>query len=168
MTQPVFDTHLHIIDPDFPLVENNGFMPDSFTVQDYQERLNGLGIAGGAVVSGSFQAFDQGYLISALKSFGPSFVGVTQIPADTSDDRIQELHAAGVRAVRFNIARGGSAAMDGLETLARRVHDLVGWHAEFYIDARTIDEELTQRIASLPAASIGQDAPIVCQALGCA
>lgn len=154
MNQRIFDTHLHIIDPDFPLVENNGFMPDSFTVQDYQERVNGLGIAGGAVMSGSFQAFDQGFLISALKVLGPSFVGVTQIPADTSDERIQELHAAGVRAVRFNIARGGSAALDELETLARRVHDLVGWHAELYIDARTIDEELTQLSASLPAASI--------------
>lgn len=95
-------------------------MPGLFTVQDYQERINGLGIAGGAVASGSFQAFDQGYLISALKAFGPSFVGVTQIPADTSDERIQELHAAGVRAVRFNITRGGSAALDELETLARR------------------------------------------------
>lgn len=52
-------------------------MPDPFTVQDYQERIEGLGIAGGAVVSGSFQAFDQGYLISALKVIGPSYVGVT-------------------------------------------------------------------------------------------
>lgn len=154
MTQPVFDTHLHIIDPDYPLVENNGFMPDPFSVQDYQEHIEGLGIAGGAVVSGSFQAFDQGYLISALKVLGPSYVGVTQIPSDTTDERIQELHDARVRAVRFNIARGGSAALDELETLARRVYDLVGWHAELYIDARTIDEDLSQRIASLPAASI--------------
>ena len=154
MTQPVFDTHLHIIDPEYPLVENNGFMPDPFTVEDYQERIAGLGIAGGAVVSGSFQAFDQGYLISALKALGPSYVGVTQIPTDTTDERIEELHDAGVRAVRFNIARGGSAALDELETLSRRVYDLVGWHAELYIDARTIDEDLSQRIASLPAASI--------------
>lgn len=154
MTQPVFDTHLHIIDPEYPLVENNGFMPDPFTVQDYQERIEGLGIAGGAVVSGSFQAFDQGYLISALKVLGPSYVGVTQIPSDTTDERIQELHDARVRAVRFNIARGGSAALDELETLAWRVYDLAGWHSELYIDARTIDEDLSQRIASLPVASI--------------
>lgn len=129
-------------------------MPDPFTAQDYQERIKGLGIAGGAVVSGSFQAFDQGYLISALKVIGPSYVGVTQIPSDTTDERIKELHDARVRAVRFNIARGGSAALDELETLARRVYDLAGWHAELYIDARTIDEDLSQRIASLPAASI--------------
>lgn len=154
MTQRIFDTHLHIIDPAHPLVENNGFMPGPFTVDDYQRRIDGLGIKGGAVVSGSFQAFDQGYLIDALKALGPNYVGVTQVPGDTSDRRILELHEAGVRAVRFNVARGGSANLDDIDRLARRVHDLAGWHAEFYIDARTIDESLSRRIAALPAASI--------------
>lgn len=154
MTQRIFDTHLHIIDPAHPLVENNGFMPGPFTVDDYQRRIDGLGIKGGAVVSGSFQAFDQGYLIDALKALGPNYVGVTQVPEDTSDTRILELHEAGVRAVRFNVARGGSANLDDIDRLARRVHDLAGWHAEFYIDARTIDESLSRRIAALPAASI--------------
>ena len=154
MTQPVFDAHLHIIDPAHPLVENNGYLPDPFTVTDYQQRIDGLGIAGGAVVSGSFQAFDQGYLIDALRALGPTYVGVTQIPADTSDEQIRALHEAGVRAVRFNVARGGSASVDDLDRLARRVHDLAGWHAELYIDARNLDDDLADRIASLPAVSL--------------
>lgn len=154
MAQRLFDTHLHIVDPVHPLVANNGFLPEPFTVADYRRRTEGLGIAGGAVVSGSFQAFDQGYLVDALATLGPGFVGVTQIPGDTPDERILELHGAGVRAVRFNVARGGSADLDDLDRLARRVHDLAGWHAEFYIDARTIDSALSRRIASLPAASI--------------
>ncbi len=58
-----------------------------------------------------------------------------------------------MRAVRFNVARGGSASVDDLDRLARRVHDLVGWHAELYIDGRSLDD-LEDRIASLPAASI--------------
>ncbi|MFZ2510469.1 MAG: amidohydrolase family protein [Gordonia sp. (in: high G+C Gram-positive bacteria)] len=154
MSQPVFDAHLHIIDPAHPLVKNNEFLPDPFTVADYRARIDGLGIAGGAVVSGSFQAFDQGYLLDALRALGPTYVGVTQIPRDTRDHRIRELDAAGVRAVRFNVARGGSAALDDLEHLARRVHDLVDWHAELYLDSRTIDNDLAHRIAALPAASI--------------
>lgn len=154
MHQPVFDSHLHIIDPHFPLVENNGYVPDPFTVSDYQHRVDGLHIFGGAVVAGSFQGFHQEYLISALKQLGSGFVGVAQIPNDTTDTRIVQLHDAGVRALRFNIARGGAAALADLETLARRVYDLVGWHAELYIDARTIDDDLFQRIARLPTASI--------------
>lgn len=152
--QPVFDAHLHIIDPAHPLVENGGYLPEPFTVDDYRTRIHGLGIAGGAVVSGSFQAFDQGYIVAALRALGPSYVGVTQIPVSTSDDEIRALHDAGVRAVRFNVARGGSAALDDLDRLARRVHDLAGWHAELYIDARSLDAELGDRIAALPAASI--------------
>ncbi len=154
MTQPLFDAHLHIVDPAYPLVENNGFLPDPFTVADYRERIAGLGVEGGAIVSGSFQAFDQGYLIAALRALGPAYVGVTQIPADTTDERILALHDAGVRAVRFNAARGGSASLDDLDRLARRVHDLAGWHTELYIDARDLADGLGDRIAALPAVSI--------------
>ena len=150
----IFDSHLHIVDPQHPLIENDGYVPDPFTVEDYLARIDGLGIAGGAVVSGSFQGFDQGYLVEALNKLGPTFVGVTQIPADTTDSRILDLDRAGVRALRFNVARGGPATVDDLDRLARRVHDLAGWHSELYIDARSIDEDLVRIIGDLPAVSI--------------
>jgi predicted TIM-barrel fold metal-dependent hydrolase len=50
-----FDCHFHIIDKNFPVVPNQGFMLDAFTSEDYLERLNGVDLCGGAVVSGSFQ-----------------------------------------------------------------------------------------------------------------
>ena len=56
---PIFDAHFHVIDPRFPLVPNQGFEPEPFTVSDYRSRVDGLEVVGGAVVSGSFQAFDQ-------------------------------------------------------------------------------------------------------------
>ena len=73
--QRIFDAHLHIIDPRFPLVPNKDYLPDPFTVEDYLRRTEALNVAGGAVVSGSFQAFDQSYLLDALDRLGPSFVG---------------------------------------------------------------------------------------------
>lgn len=149
----LFDSHFHIIDPQHPLIENNGYLPEPFTVEDYTARVEGLEVAGGAIVSGSFQAFDQGYLKGALAVLGPGYVGVTQIPADTSDQEIIDLDKAGVKAVRLNLKRGGSAGLDDLETLARRVHDLAGWHTELYVDARELDE-LESTLASLPAVSI--------------
>jgi hypothetical protein len=42
-----------------PAGANNGYLPPEFTAQDYLQRVADLGVAGGAVVSGSFQAFDQ-------------------------------------------------------------------------------------------------------------
>jgi len=150
---PVFDAHLHIIDPRFPLIENDGYLPPAFTATDYRRRVAALGVSGGAVVSGSFQGFDQSYLLDALQVLGPGFVGVTQLPASVTDDEIVRLDAAGVRAVRFNVRRGGSASITDLDALARRVHEVAGWHAELYIDARDLPG-LAATIERLPAVSI--------------
>jgi predicted TIM-barrel fold metal-dependent hydrolase len=149
----VFDGHLHIIDPRFSLEPNRGYLPDPFTVEDYLERTKTLDVVGGAVVSGSFQAFDQSYLTDALERLGPSFVGVTQLPSSVPDEEVLRLHAAGVRAVRFNLYRGGSESLDQLERLALRVHDLAGWHAELYVDSKDLPK-LEARLAALPRVAI--------------
>lgn len=149
----LFDAHLHIIDPRFPLIPNAGFVPEPFTVADYRARAADLGITGGAVVSGSFQAFDQSYLLDALEQLGPGFVGVTQLPVTVSDAEIARLDRAGVRGVRFNLYRGGSAAIEDLDTLARRAHDVAGWHAELYVDSRDL-AGLEPVLSALPSVSI--------------
>lgn len=149
----LFDTHFHIIDFRFPVTENQGFMPPSFPVEDYRRRTEGLGIAAGVVVAGSFQNFDTTFMRDALARFGPTFVGVVQIPADTSDEDILALDAIGVRGVRFNMVRGGSAGIEDLDRVARRVHELARWHVELYADANDL-AAVTDRIARLPAVSI--------------
>jgi predicted TIM-barrel fold metal-dependent hydrolase len=128
LTVRVFDAHFHVIDERFPLVPNQGYVPEPFTVEDYRTRVDGLGVEGGAVVSGSFQAYDQSYLLDALARLGPGFVGVTQVPATISDDDVLALAAAGVRAWRVNANRG--ASLEGVERLAARLHELAGWHLE--------------------------------------
>lgn len=57
--------------------------PGPFTAVDYRDRVAGLGVAGGAVVSGSFQGFDQSYLVGALAALDPTLVGVTQLRPPT-------------------------------------------------------------------------------------
>lgn len=150
---PIFDSHLHIIDSHFPLVPNQGFLPETFTVADYRERTRNLDIVGGAVVSGSYQAFDQSYLLAALEELGPGFVGVTQLPASTSDAELRALDRAGVCGVRFNLRRGGSETVDNLDYFARRVYDLLGWHCELYVDSSHL-AELEPIIRHLPRVCI--------------
>jgi predicted TIM-barrel fold metal-dependent hydrolase len=153
LKQKYFDCHFHIIDKNFPVVPNQGFMPDAFTGEDYLARVKEIDLCGGAVVSGSFQAFDQSYLFHALKGLGPTFVGVTQVPQTVSDQELKELNNAGVRAVRFNVKRGGSEEIQHLEKMARRVHELVGWHTELYVDSAEL-ADLFETLVSLPAVSI--------------
>ena len=153
MKQKYFDCHFHIIDKNFPVVANQGFMPDAFTAQDYLARVKDIDLCGGAVVSGSFQELDQTYLYHALKVLGPTFVGVTQVPQTIADQELKQLNDAGVRAVRFNVKRGGSEDIRHLETFARRVHQLVDWHTELYVDSRELSD-LFDTLASLPKVSI--------------
>jgi predicted TIM-barrel fold metal-dependent hydrolase len=149
----IFDTHFHIIDFRFPVAENQGFLPPPFPVESYRERTQGLGIVGGVVVSGSFQGFDTAFMFEALKTLGPGFVGVIQVPPTVTDAEIRQLDEAGVRGVRFNLVRGGSAGIEDLDRLARRVYDLAGWHAELYADSRDL-EAIYPTLAALPAVSI--------------
>jgi predicted TIM-barrel fold metal-dependent hydrolase len=124
-------------------------VPEPFTVDDYRGATADLGITGGAVVSGSFQGFDQAYLIDALQRLGRGFVGVTQLPPEVSDAEILALDEAGVRAVRFNLHRGGE--LD--DSLAHRVHGLCGWHAEVYADGAQLAAH-EARLLALPRVAI--------------
>lgn len=149
----IFDAHFHIIDFDFPIKENQGYMPPSYVVEDYQTEVKDLNVRGGAIVSGSFQGFDQGYLLKALEQLGPTYCGVTQVPSTITDEEIIELNNKGVKALRFNIKRGGSEDISKLDYFARRVYDLVGWHSELYIDSKNLPE-MVSTIEKLPAISI--------------
>ncbi|MEO6942074.1 MAG: amidohydrolase family protein [Terrimesophilobacter sp.] len=150
---PVFDSHFHIIDNRFPLVSNGGYVPDEFTALDYLGRAAELGITGGVVVSGSFQEFDRSYLFDALTALGPHFVGVLNIEKKTTDRGLTRLGNAGIRGVRFNLYRGGSAGLESIVKLGRRAWEVAGIHSEFYLDAQDL-EDLEPVLALLPKVSI--------------
>lgn len=149
----LFDAHFHVIDPRFPLVPNQGYLPGRYLCRDYLERTEDYQLVGGVVVSASFQAFDQDYLVNALGRLGAGFVGVTQLPATVSNEEILELDLMGIRGIRFNLKRGGSAGVKHLDTLARRVFDVAGWHSELYVDSSELTE-LYPVLSKLPAVSI--------------
>lgn len=90
-----FDAHFHIIDPGFPLHENNGYLPDYFTIADYRDRTSDLNVRGGAVVAGSFQGTEHDYLVAALREMGTGFVGVIQLDPDVADEQIRQLDQQG-------------------------------------------------------------------------
>ena len=56
------------------------------------------------------------------------------------------LAAAGVRAFRVNLFRGGDPS---LLALAPRLFELAGWHVEVYVDSRDLPD-LAPRLAAVP------------------
>jgi predicted TIM-barrel fold metal-dependent hydrolase len=153
MPRRLFDSHCHIIDHRFPIVANQGYTPPEFRLADYLAETKPLGVAAGAIVSGSFQAFDQTYLMDVLPKLGAGWVGVTQLPADYPDEEIKKLAAIGGRAVRFNLFRGNIDSVEDIAALARRVHAVAGWHAEIYADAAALKPHLAT-LTKLPQLSI--------------
>ena len=153
MQHDVFDSHFHIIDPRFPLIPNNGYLPEPFTTTDYRKLTRDLRVSGGVVVSGSFQGFDQEYLLHTLAELGPKFFRVAQLPFDVDDSQLVHLAAAGVRAVRFNLYRGGADGAAHLLSMARRVWNLAGMHVELYVDAVDLPD-LEPILAQLPKVSV--------------
>lgn len=151
----IFDSHFHIINHKYPLINNQGFLPKDFTEQDYLQKVNNMNLEliGGAIVSGSFQGFDQTYLIKTLQTLGENFVGVTQLPYNTTDEEIIKLDKLGVKALRFNVNRGGSADLSHLDYFAKRVFELVNWHTELYINSSSL-MEISAVVEKLPAVSI--------------
>ena len=145
----LFDSHCHIIDHRFPIVPNQGYTPPDFPLADYLAQAKPLGVVAGAVVSGSFQANDQTYLIDTLPKLGTGWVGVTQIPNDYPDAEIAKLGAIGVRAVRFNVFRGRIDSVDEIVALANRAHSVAGWHSEIYADAAALKPHI-DKLAKLP------------------
>ncbi len=149
----IFDSHFHIINPRFPLVKNNGYLPNDFTVENYRSKVKDFKIIGGTVVSGSFQKFDQEYLLDSLNKLGKNYFGVANIPIGISQKELDRLNDANIVAVRFNLKRGGSEKKENLFELSNRLYDQFGWHTELYIDSIDL-KELNSLLVKIPKFSI--------------
>lgn len=144
----LFDAHLHIFDPAFPMPGNQGFVPEPFTVEDYRARTAALGITGGAVVAASTQGTDPAPLLAAAAALGPCFVVVAEAHRGQDDAEFTALATAGVRGLRFNLWRG--AAFDLPAMLAHaRAAAMHGLHAELYANAATLAAHV-DALAALP------------------
>lgn len=154
--QRIFDSHFHIIDPKFPLKENQGFVPNFYTVNDYLRELKEMSIevTGGAIVSGSYQGYHQEYFTKAISELGGNFVGITQLPLDATDEQILKLNDIGISGIRFNLYRGLSASTKEIKDQSERVYKLCNWKTELYLNLQTIDKELEELIFTLPKVSI--------------
>ena len=58
-----------------------------------------------------------------------------------------------MRAIRFNLKRGGSEIISHLSSMAERVHEVAGWHVELYVDSREL-ADLYETLTELPSVSI--------------
>jgi 2-pyrone-4,6-dicarboxylate lactonase len=146
------DAHCHVFGPGnrFPYSEKRKYTPCDapkeklWTLRDY------LGFERNVIVQASCHGTDNRALIDALESSGGRARGVAVVAKDISDAELEAMHAAGVRAVRFNFVKRlvDSLPRDSLLEIASRVQHM-DWHIVIYFEAQDLPE-LYDFFAALP------------------
>jgi len=152
MTMPAgaCDCHVHIYDERFPLAATATFKPPHAPVSAYRQVQRSLGVQRAVLVQPTGYGFDNRCLLDALVQLGDGARGVAIVAADTADQQLQRLHAAGVRGLRYMMLAGSGGLMrwDDVAEAAARIAPL-GWALNLQFDGR----EFPQRkalIDSLP------------------
>jgi 2-pyrone-4,6-dicarboxylate lactonase len=133
------DTHAHIFGPagEFPYARERIYTPPDSTLADYRRLLATLGVDRAVLVQPSVYGTDNAAMLAALRAGGKGLRAVAVVDPEISAAALDDLHAAGVRGLRFNLvdrrdARNVVPAV-GLQAVARRIARL-GWHIELLIN----------------------------------
>ena len=146
------DAHCHVFGPgdEFPFAPERKYTPcDASKAQLYALR-DRLGFARNVVVQATCHGADNRAMVDALVgSFGKAR-GVATVKRGVSDAELQSMHAAGVRAVRFNFVKRlvDFTPKEELLEIASRIAPL-GWHVVIYFEAVDLPE-LWDFFTSLP------------------
>ena len=140
------DAHCHVFGPGdvFPYAPERKYTPcdagkaQLFALRDY------LGFSRNVIVQATCHGADNRALVDALQASGGLARGVATVRDTVSDEELQQLHAAGVRGVRFNFVRRlVDPKPDAYyHAIIDRIAPL-GWHVVVYFEAADLAERWT-------------------------
>jgi 2-pyrone-4,6-dicarboxylate lactonase len=150
------DAHCHVFGPGdrFPYAPERKYTPvdagkdQLFALRDF------LGFERNVIVQATCHGADNGALVDALLAAGARARGVATVRAGVSRAELADLHAAGVRGIRFNFVRRlvDPKPDEYHLRLAEAVAEL-GWHVVVYFEAPDLAERW-QLFTSLPTAVV--------------
>ena len=146
------DAHCHVFGPGdvFPYAETRKYTPCDAGKEQLWALRNHLGFSKNVIVQASCHGSDNRALIDALEASENSARGVAVVTPDVSDEALEQLHTAGVRAVRFNFVKRLVDVLpkEQLLSIAERIKSL-GWHIVIYFESQELFE-LYNFFTSLP------------------
>ncbi len=149
MPPGVCDCHFHVFDPEYPLAATaTSAAPQRATLSDYRKVQAKLGLSRAVLVQSTAYGFDNRCMLAALTELGDSGRGVVTIAPSIDDATLAQMHAAGVRGIRFMMLNQPLLSWEALEPLAARIAPL-GWHINLQMDGREFPHRLEQ-LANLP------------------
>lgn len=137
------DAHCHVFGPgaEFPYAPERKYTPCDASKADLFALRDHLGFARNVVVQASCHGADNRAMADACRASGGRARGVATVRRSVTDGELEDLHQAGVRAVRFNFVRRlvDFTPPEELVEIAQRIHSL-GWHVVVYFEARELPE----------------------------
>jgi len=123
MPEGATDCHMHVFGPfdRFPLAASRSYTCEPASLEDYTSLQRQVGLERVVFVQPSGHGTDNRGMLAAMAAMGPRCRGVAVIDENCPDAELAELHAAGVRGVRLNIASAGGSTPEVLAARLQRV-----------------------------------------------
>lgn len=132
------DAHCHVFGPgkQFPYAEERKYTPCDASKEQLFALRDHLGFERNVIVQATCHGADNSALADACRSAGDKARGVATVKADITDEQLHDLHAAGIRGVRFNFVKRlvDVTPEKQLLAIAERIAPL-GWHVVIYFEA---------------------------------
>jgi 2-pyrone-4,6-dicarboxylate lactonase len=137
------DAHCHVFGPgaQYPFAAERKYTPCDASAAQLFALRDHLGFARNVIVQATCHGADNSAMVAALKASEGRARGVATVRRDVTDAALHEMHAAGVRAVRFNFVKRlvDFTPKDELLEIAARIAPL-GWHVVIYFEAVDLPE----------------------------
>ena len=137
------DAHCHVFGPggEFPYAPERKYTPCDASAEQLFALRDRLGFERNVIVQATCHGADNSALVDALIRSDGRARGVATVRRDVTDAQLAELHAAGVRGVRFNFVTRLVDRIDtaSLEEIVAKIAPL-GWHVVIYFEAEDLPE----------------------------
>ena len=135
------DSHCHVFGPHdvFPYHPSSTYHPPDGPKEKLKALHTQLGIDRAVIVQASCHGPDNSAMMDAIASDPDNYRGVCIANDSFTDKDFEDLHAGGVRGVRFNFVThlGGTPNLAMMERVLDRVKPL-GWHLVIHVNAEDI------------------------------
>ena len=137
------DAHCHVFGPGavFPFAPERKYTPCDAGKNELFALRDHLGFARNVIVQATCHGADNSALTDALRTASDRARGIATVRDTVSDAELAELHAAGVRGVRFNFVR--RLVDPKPDAYYRAIIDRIaplGWHVVIYFEAADLEE----------------------------
>ena len=146
------DAHCHVFGPmaDYPFSAKAKYLPEDAGPEMLFALRDQLGFARNVIVQASCHGTDNAATLDAIEKSNGKARGVAVVDPDIEDVALEELHAGGIRGVRFNFLKRlvDDAPKEKFLEIAGRIADF-GWHVVVYFEADILDE-MRQFLDAIP------------------